>query len=135
MFCRTQWPSPDEYSQLETQTNLGRTDIVRWFKDHRSALKNGEALDWMDGVPNQGRGHSGSERKQGVSLEVTAVAGGFKKFPLASCHLFLAFYVSLCDSLLSRLPCTFYLPQWTRLGLTQRLRSNPSCRIKSKSSG
>lgn len=48
MFCRTQWPSPEEYSQLEVQTSLGRTDIVRWFKDHRSALKNGEALDWMN---------------------------------------------------------------------------------------
>ncbi|XP_072317384.1 zinc fingers and homeoboxes protein 2-like [Eucyclogobius newberryi] len=47
MFCRTQWPSPDEYSQLEVQTSLGRTDIVRWFKDHRSALKHGETLEWM----------------------------------------------------------------------------------------
>ncbi|TWW79570.1 Zinc fingers and homeoboxes protein 2 [Takifugu flavidus] len=43
-----EWPSPEEYSQLEVQTSLGRTDIVRWFKDHRSALKNGEALDWMN---------------------------------------------------------------------------------------
>ncbi|XP_028984341.1 zinc fingers and homeoboxes protein 2a [Betta splendens] len=73
MFCRTQWPSPDEYSQLETQTSLGRTDIVRWFKDHRSALKNGESLDWMEGVQSQGRDQNGSEKKQGVSLEVTAV--------------------------------------------------------------
>lgn len=47
MFCHTQWPSPEEYSQLESQTSLGRTDIVRWFKDHRSALKNGEMLEWM----------------------------------------------------------------------------------------
>uniref|UniRef100_A0A3B5MFT7 Zinc fingers and homeoboxes 2 n=1 Tax=Xiphophorus couchianus TaxID=32473 RepID=A0A3B5MFT7_9TELE len=53
MFCRTQWPSPEEYSQLELQTKLGRTDIVRWFKDHRSALKNGETLDWMDAVQKQ----------------------------------------------------------------------------------
>uniref|UniRef100_A0A3Q3VSF1 Homeobox domain-containing protein n=1 Tax=Mola mola TaxID=94237 RepID=A0A3Q3VSF1_MOLML len=53
MFCRTQWPSPDEYSQLEVQTSLGRTDIVRWFKEHRSALKNGEALHWMEGFQNQ----------------------------------------------------------------------------------
>lgn len=52
MFCRTQWPSPEEYSQLEVQTSLGRTDIVRWFKDHRSALKNGEALDWMNAFQN-----------------------------------------------------------------------------------
>ncbi|KAM6910290.1 zinc fingers and homeoboxes protein 2a [Xenentodon cancila] len=52
MFCRTQWPSPEEYSQLEVQTSLGRTDIVRWFKDHRSALKNGETLSWMEGSQN-----------------------------------------------------------------------------------
>lgn len=52
MFCRTQWPSPEEYSQLEAQTNLGRTDIVRWFKDHRSALKNGKTLEWMEGFQN-----------------------------------------------------------------------------------
>ncbi|XP_053738015.1 zinc fingers and homeoboxes protein 2a [Synchiropus splendidus] len=53
MFCRTQWPSPEEYSQLEVQTSLGRTDIVRWFKDHRSAVKNGETLDWMEAQQNQ----------------------------------------------------------------------------------
>ncbi|KAG7277480.1 hypothetical protein CRUP_037351 [Coryphaenoides rupestris] len=49
VFCRTQWPSPEEYSQLEAQTGLGRTDIVRWFKDHRAVLKTGQTLDWMDG--------------------------------------------------------------------------------------
>ncbi|XP_044062612.1 zinc fingers and homeoboxes protein 2a isoform X2 [Siniperca chuatsi] len=83
MFCRTQWPSPEEYSQLEVQTSLGRTDIVRWFKDHRSALKNGETLDWMEGFQNQnlaeqkkaGQEQNGqsSEKKQCVSLEVKAV--------------------------------------------------------------
>lgn len=84
IFCRTQWPSPEEYSQLEAQTSLGRTDIVRWFKDHRSALKNGETLDWMDGFQNQnlveqqkGQEQNGSEKNQGVSLEVTAVKGEF----------------------------------------------------------
>lgn len=77
MFCRTQWPSPEEYSQLEGQTNLGRTDIVRWFKDHRSALKNGETLDWMEGFQNVvdqqkvGRHQNGqsSENSQSVSSE------------------------------------------------------------------
>lgn len=84
MFCRTQWPSPEEYSQLEVQTSLGRTDIVRWFKDHRSALKNGETLDWMDASqkenlveqpPREGQEQNGqsSEKKQSVSLEVKAV--------------------------------------------------------------
>ncbi|XP_010740605.2 zinc fingers and homeoboxes protein 2a isoform X3 [Larimichthys crocea] len=79
MFCRTQWPSPDEYSQLESQTNLGRTDIVRWFKDHRSALKNGETLDWMESFQNlaekadQKQNGQSSEKKQSVSLEVKAV--------------------------------------------------------------
>ncbi|XP_011471621.1 zinc fingers and homeoboxes protein 2 [Oryzias latipes] len=53
-FCRTQWPTPEEYSQLEAQTSLGRTDIVRWFKEHRSALKNGEILDWMEGFQQAG---------------------------------------------------------------------------------
>lgn len=83
MFCRTQWPSPDEYSQLESQTNLGRTDIVRWFKDHRSALKNGETLDWMESFQNlaekadQKQNGQSSEKKQSVSLEVKAVKGGF----------------------------------------------------------
>ncbi|GAA6224393.1 zinc fingers and homeoboxes protein 2 [Lates japonicus] len=83
MFCRTQWPSPEEYSQLEVQTSLGRTDIVRWFKDHRSALKNGETLDWMEGFQNQSlaeqqkagqeQSSQSSEKKQNVSLEVKAV--------------------------------------------------------------
>lgn len=83
MFCRTQWPSPEEYSQLEVQTSLGRTDIVRWFKDHRSALKNGDTLDWMEGFQNQnpaeqqkaGQEQNGqsSEKNQSVSSEVKAV--------------------------------------------------------------
>ncbi|XP_064803012.1 zinc fingers and homeoboxes protein 2-like [Oncorhynchus masou masou] len=47
VFTQTQWPSPEEYSQLEGQTGLSRTEIVRWFKDNRSALKNG-TLDWME---------------------------------------------------------------------------------------
>ncbi|CAL8336989.1 unnamed protein product [Gadus morhua 'NCC'] len=53
VFSRTQWPSPDEYSQLEAQTGLGRTDIVRWFKDHRALLKSGQSLEWMEGPPPQ----------------------------------------------------------------------------------
>ncbi|KAL4616977.1 TBC1 domain family member 31 [Arapaima gigas] len=47
VFTKTQWPSPEEYSQLESQTGLSRTDIVRWFKDSRSALKSG-TLDWIE---------------------------------------------------------------------------------------
>lgn len=47
VFAQTQWPSPEEYSQLEIQTGLARTEIARWFKDNRSALKNG-TLDWME---------------------------------------------------------------------------------------
>ncbi|KAF7708115.1 zinc fingers and homeoboxes protein 2a [Silurus meridionalis] len=46
VFSKTQWPSPEEYSELELQTGLPRTDIVRWFKNNRSALRNG-TLDWM----------------------------------------------------------------------------------------
>lgn len=83
MFCRTQWPSPDEYSQLEAQTSLGRTDIVRWFKDHRSALKNGETLNWMEGFQSQnleqkqktGHDQNGQSSEKEVSSEVKAVKG------------------------------------------------------------
>ncbi|KAM9724345.1 zinc fingers and homeoboxes protein 2a isoform 1-T2 [Menidia menidia] len=83
MFCQTQWPSPEEYSQLEVQTGLGRTDIVRWFKDHRSALKNGETLAWMESLQShniieqhkadQERNGQMSERDQSVALGVKAV--------------------------------------------------------------
>lgn len=85
MFCQTQWPSPEEYSQLEVQTNLGRTDIVRWFKDHRSALKNGETLDWMEGFQKQNlaeqqkasqeQNGQSSEKQLSDSSEVKAVKG------------------------------------------------------------
>ncbi|KAF7654037.1 hypothetical protein LDENG_00075370 [Lucifuga dentata] len=82
MFCRTQWPSPEEYSQLEVQTSLGRTDIVRWFKDHRSALKNGETLDWMEDFQNleqqkagQEQNGQSSEKDQSLSSEAKAVKG------------------------------------------------------------
>lgn len=83
MFCRTQWPSPEEYSQLELQTKLGRTDIVRWFKEHRSALKNGDTLDWLDAFQRQnvaeelkvGQHQNGqiSQSNQSVGLEVKAL--------------------------------------------------------------
>ncbi|XP_062277921.1 zinc fingers and homeoboxes protein 2-like [Scomber scombrus] len=86
MFRRTQWPSPEEYSQLEVQTSLGRTDIVRWFKDHRSALRNGETLDWMEGFQNQnlaeqqktGQEQNGNspEKVQSVSSEAKAANVG-----------------------------------------------------------
>lgn len=79
-FCQTQWPAPEEYSQLEAQTGLGRTDIVRWFKDHRSALKSGESLDWMGGLKGKelseqqrsGQEQNGraADRQQCVSSEV-----------------------------------------------------------------
>lgn len=85
MFCQTQWPSPEEYSHLEAQTSLGRTDIVRWFKDHRSAVKNGETLDWMEGFqtknheeqPKAAQEQNGqsSEKKHNVSSGVSSVNG------------------------------------------------------------
>lgn len=52
VFTQTQWPSPEEYNHLEVQTAMARTDIVRWFKDNRSALKNG-TLEWMDQFQNR----------------------------------------------------------------------------------
>ncbi|KAL0962329.1 hypothetical protein UPYG_G00338700 [Umbra pygmaea] len=47
VFTRTLWPSPDEYNHLEAQTGLARTEIVRWFKENRSALNNG-TLEWKE---------------------------------------------------------------------------------------
>ncbi|KAJ8273126.1 hypothetical protein GJAV_G00097740 [Gymnothorax javanicus] len=47
VFALTRWPSPEEYNNLEVQTGLARTDIVRWFKDSRLALKSGN-LEWME---------------------------------------------------------------------------------------
>ncbi|RVE62309.1 hypothetical protein OJAV_G00155920 [Oryzias javanicus] len=76
MFCRTQWPTPEEYSQLEAQTSLGRTDIVRWFKEHRSALKNGETPDWMKGFQNPATPPTaGLEQNGQSSVEGGAVKG------------------------------------------------------------
>lgn len=79
-FCQTQWPAPEEYSQLEAQTSLGRTDIVRWFKEHRSALKSGENLDWMESLKSKevseqqkgGQEQNGraADKQQCVSSEV-----------------------------------------------------------------
>ncbi|KAF3840114.1 hypothetical protein F7725_018831 [Dissostichus mawsoni] len=73
-----------EYSQLEVQMSLGRTDIVRWFKDHRSALKNGETLEWMVSFQNQklaetqesGQEQNGQSSEKRDSLEVKAVKVG-----------------------------------------------------------
>lgn len=73
MFCRTQWPSPEEYSQLEVQTSLGRTDIVRWFKDHRSALKNGEALGWMSAFQNPTLRQKAEQEQNGRGSEDVCV--------------------------------------------------------------
>ncbi|XP_077431322.1 zinc fingers and homeoboxes protein 2a [Vanacampus margaritifer] len=89
MFCRTQWPTPEEYSQLEGQTSLGRTDIVRWFKEHRSALKNGETLDWLEAYQSQkeeqksGQEQNG-DKQQSVSLEGKVDEAGEKKAAASS---------------------------------------------------
>ncbi|XP_057689982.1 zinc fingers and homeoboxes protein 2a [Corythoichthys intestinalis] len=69
MFCRTQWPTPEEYSQLEAQTSLGRTDIVRWFKEHRSALKNGETLDWLEVYQSQKEQQKSGQEQNGDSFD------------------------------------------------------------------
>lgn len=47
VFVQTRWPSPEEYSYLEAQTGLARTDIVRWFKDSRLALRSG-TVEWKE---------------------------------------------------------------------------------------
>lgn len=83
-FCRTQWPTPEEYSQLEAQTSLGRTDIVRWFKEHRSALKNGEILDWMEGFQQAGtqpakQNGQSSEKQLSAPVEGGVGKGEFRR--------------------------------------------------------
>ncbi|NXN97888.1 ZHX2 protein, partial [Rhinopomastus cyanomelas] len=65
-FARTQWPSPQEYDQLASQTGLTRTEIVRWFKENRSSLRSG-SLKWMEQYQQQcvGDGHGEQSQKKG----------------------------------------------------------------------
>ncbi|NXV02051.1 ZHX2 protein, partial [Cettia cetti] len=70
-FARTQWPSPQEYDQLASQTGLTRTEIVRWFKENRSSLRSG-SLKWIDQYQQQyaGDGHNKqSQKKSSKNLE------------------------------------------------------------------
>ncbi|NXD32889.1 ZHX2 protein, partial [Copsychus sechellarum] len=64
-FARTQWPSPQEYDQLASQTGLSRTEIVRWFKENRSSLRAG-SLKWIDQYQQQyaGDGHNKQSQKK-----------------------------------------------------------------------
>lgn len=64
VFVQTQWPSPEEYNILESQTGLARTEIVRWFKESRSDLRNG-TLDWLE---ESRKSHGGWFNGQGLSL-------------------------------------------------------------------
>ncbi|KAK7887138.1 hypothetical protein WMY93_026759 [Mugilogobius chulae] len=86
MFCRTQWPSPEEYSQLEVQTSLGRTDIVRWFKDHRSLLKNGETPEWMQEqmTASKDKHVQLSAKSPSVSIETLTAKGEIHR---KQCHM------------------------------------------------
>ncbi|NWU88555.1 ZHX2 protein, partial [Upupa epops] len=65
-FARTQWPSPQEYDQLASQTGLTRTEIVRWFKENRSSLRTG-SLKWIDHYQQQSvaDGHGEQSQKKG----------------------------------------------------------------------
>ncbi|XP_041932795.1 zinc fingers and homeoboxes protein 2-like [Alosa sapidissima] len=72
VFVQTQWPSPEEYNMLESQIGLARTDIVRWFKDSRSELRNG-TLDWPE---LSHKSHSSGPNGQGLPL--TADRSGSK---------------------------------------------------------
>ncbi|XP_030645106.1 zinc fingers and homeoboxes protein 2 [Chanos chanos] len=72
VFVRTRWPSPEEYNQLEMQTGLARTDLVRWFKDSRLALRSG-ALEWkelfhkLSGSGQNGHGEAVSSEQSGTT--------------------------------------------------------------------
>ncbi|KAA0703282.1 Zinc fingers and homeoboxes protein 2 [Triplophysa tibetana] len=72
MFAQTQWPSPEEYNQLEIQTGLARTEIVRWFKDNRSALKNG-TLDWMEQFQNLSNKRQNGQNSSVISEQAQSV--------------------------------------------------------------
>lgn len=72
MFAQTQWPSPDEYIQLENQTGLARTEIVRWFKDNRSALKSG-TLDWMEQFQNLSNKRQNGQNSTVISEQAQSV--------------------------------------------------------------
>ncbi|KAM8811694.1 zinc fingers and homeoboxes protein 2 isoform 1-T2 [Eudromia elegans] len=62
-FARTQWPSPQEYDQLASQTGLTRTEIVRWFKENRSLLRAG-SLKWIDQYQQQHAVDAHNEQNQ-----------------------------------------------------------------------
>ncbi|XP_064562686.1 zinc fingers and homeoboxes protein 2 isoform X1 [Zonotrichia leucophrys gambelii] len=62
-FARTQWPSPQEYDQLASQTGLTRTEIVRWFKENRSSLRTG-SLKWIDQYQQQCAGDGPNKQSQ-----------------------------------------------------------------------
>ncbi|KAA8591500.1 hypothetical protein FQN60_016874 [Etheostoma spectabile] len=72
--------------QLEVQTSLGRTDIVRWFKDHRSALKNGETLDWMESFQNLVEEQKAGKEQNGKIVAVGAVGEAVENTAAAAEH-------------------------------------------------
>ncbi|XP_066540056.1 zinc fingers and homeoboxes protein 2a [Hoplias malabaricus] len=72
VFSQTQWPSPEEYNQLELQTGLARTEIVRWFKDNRSALKNG-SLEWMDQFQNLSKQKHNGQNSSSLTEQAQSV--------------------------------------------------------------
>ncbi|XP_028822024.1 LOW QUALITY PROTEIN: zinc fingers and homeoboxes protein 2-like [Denticeps clupeoides] len=75
VFLQTRWPSPDEYNQLERQTGLSRTDIVRWFKDSRLALKSGN-LGWTE---LNSKSHGSGLNVQGLPLSMES-AGSILRY-------------------------------------------------------
>lgn len=72
-FARTQWPSPQEYDQLAAQTGLVRTEIVKWFKDHRCVLRTG-SLRWMEQY-RKNYERSLEERKKFIKMVSATKAG------------------------------------------------------------
>ncbi|XP_040210840.1 zinc fingers and homeoboxes protein 2 [Rana temporaria] len=72
-FARTQWPSPQEYDQLAAQTGLVRTEIVKWFKDHRCVLRTG-SLRWMEQY-RKNYERSLEERKRFIKMVSATKAG------------------------------------------------------------
>ncbi|TSP90492.1 Zinc fingers and homeoboxes protein 2 [Bagarius yarrelli] len=78
VFVQTRWPSPEEYSYLEAQTGLARTDIVRWFKDSRLALRSG-TVQWKELF------HKLSNNESNGRLSNVTLPSQERKTPTAEC--------------------------------------------------
>ncbi|KAI5624277.1 zinc fingers and homeoboxes protein 2, partial [Silurus asotus] len=83
VFVQTRWPSSEEYSYLETQTGLARTDIVRWFKDSRLSLRSG-TVEWKELYHKQSGNESNGRLISDQPCNIT-LPSQERKTPTAEC--------------------------------------------------